>query len=165
MIDVSGFGTGVVIVALESFPMGFGLSQFADDTDPISAKDVEPIGYEMLYDGALFSYDKAAPVEVSVALIPGSDDDINCKILLQNKKSARNFLPLPDITTMIITYPDGGRVILTSGTILKGPLVDSVMSSGRKKSNVYTFVFGTFAGAQNSKELFAGVVQNVLGVL
>lgn len=165
MIDVSGFGTGIVIIALESFPMGFSLSQFADDTDPIAAKDVEPIGYEMLYDGNLFSYDKAAPVEVSVALIPGSDDDINCKILLQNKKGAKSVLPLPDITSMVITYPDGGRVMLTSGTIVKGPLVDSITSNGRRKSNVYTFVFGTFAGAQSSKELFAGVVQNVLGIL
>lgn len=163
MLDISGFGTGIRIIAVESFPMGFSLSKFADDTDPISAKDVEPIGYEMLFDGSLFSFDKAAPIEVAVSLIPGSDDDINCKILLQNKKGGKRLLPLPDITTMIITYPDRGRVILTSGTIIKGPLVDGILSTGRRKSNTYTFVFGSFAGAQSAREIAAGVIQNLLG--
>jgi hypothetical protein len=63
MIDVSGFGTGIVILALQSFPMGFQLTDFADDVDPISAKEVEPIGYEMLFDGELFAYDQASAIE------------------------------------------------------------------------------------------------------
>ena len=63
MINVSGFGTGIVIVSTSSFPMGFSLSKFADDESPISSKELEPFGYEMLYDGGLFAFDKAAPLE------------------------------------------------------------------------------------------------------
>lgn len=159
MIDISGFGTGIVIVAVQSFPTGFSLSQFADDVDPISSREIEPIGYEMLFDGDIATFDKAAPVEVTVSVIPGSEDDINLKILLQNKKSARAIFPIPDITTMIITYPDGGRVILSKGSIIKGPVVDSVLSTGRRKSNSFTFVFGSFAGAQSTKQTLLGIVQ------
>jgi len=164
MIDVSGFGTGITIVALQSFPMGFNLSQFADDQDPLTAKDISPTGYEMLYDGSLFAFDKAAPVEVAVSVIPGSDDDLNLKILLQSKKSTPKILPLPDITSMVITYPDNGRVILSSGSILSGPVVDSITSAGRKKSNTYTFVFGTVTGAQSAKELLVGLAQSALSI-
>lgn len=165
MIDISGFGTGIVVVALQSFPMGFSLSKFADDADPISAKDIEPTGYEMLYDGSLFAFDKAAPVELSVSVIPGSDDDLNLKVLLQSKKGAKKLIPLADVTSMVITYPDGGRVILSNGTILRGPLVDSIEASGRKKSNTFTFVFGSVTGAQSTTQLVASIAQDVLGAL
>lgn len=163
MIDVSGFGTGIVIVALQSFPMGFSLSKFADDAEPISAKDIEAVGYEMLYDGTLFSFDKAAPVELSVSVIPGSDDDLNLKILLSSKKGAKKLIPLTDVTSMVITYPDGGRVILTNGTILRGPLVDSIETSGRRKSNTFTFVFGGITGAQSATQVIADVAATILG--
>lgn len=162
MIDVSGFGTGIVVLALQSFPTGFQLSQFADDSDPIEAKEIEPTGYEMLYDGDLFAFDKATPIEVAVSVIPGTPDDINLKILLQNKHSPKSLIPLPDITSMVITYPDKGRIVLSKGTILKGPLVDSINTSGRRKGNKYTFVFGAFAGAQSSQQLITGIVQGAL---
>lgn len=165
MINVSGFGTSIVVLALQSFPMGFVLKAFADDVDPISAREVEPVGYEMLYDGDLFAYDKATPVEVAVSVIPGSDDDINLKILLQSKKGAAKILPLPDITSMVITYPDKGRVILSKGTILRGPLVDSITTMGRKKGNTYTFVFGAFSGAQSATQVVAGIAQGALDIL
>lgn len=159
MIDVSGFGTGIVVVALQSFPTGFSLSEFADDVDPISAREIEPIGFEKLYDGGLFFFDQTAPIEVSISVIPGSDDDINLKILLQNKKGAKSILPLPDVTSMVITYPDRGRVILTKGSITKGAIIDSITDVGRRKGNTYTFVFESFAGAQSAKQLVTGLLQ------
>ena len=51
MINVSGTGTSVTLLALQSFPMGFTLSNFADDIDPMTSEEVEPTGFEMLYDG------------------------------------------------------------------------------------------------------------------
>ncbi|XAO36691.1 tail fiber protein [Pseudomonas phage WP1] len=52
--------------------MGFSLSKFADDESPISSEELEPFGYEMLYDGGLFAFDRAAPLEVSVSVIAGA---------------------------------------------------------------------------------------------
>jgi hypothetical protein len=165
MIDISGFGAGIYVLALESFPSGFKLSQFADDQDPISSDNIDAVGYEMLYDGSIFFYDKAAPIKISVAVIPGSDDDTNLKILLQSKKGTVSLLPIDDVTSMVITYPNNGFVTLSNGSIISGPLVDSIQSSGRKKSNVYTFLFGSFAGTQSLTQTLATVGQTVLGLL
>src|SRR5579872_4775068 len=155
MINISGSGTSVTILALQSFPMGFAVTQFADDIDPLVADDVETTGTELLYDGSLFAFDKAAAIKLVVGVIAGSDDDINLKIMLQARKANTSILPFPDVTSVVITYPDGGRVILSNGNITSGPLVDSIQSAGRKKGNAFTFMFGSFAGAQSATELVA----------
>lgn len=165
MIDISGSGTKITIVALSSFPMGFTLSQFADDIDPIVAKEIETTGTELLYDGSLFIFDKAAAIELTVGVIAGGSDDINLKILLQARKSNVSILPFVDMTSAIVTYPDGGRAMVSSGSIISGPLIDGVQSSGRKKGNSYTFLFGSFAGAQSAKELVATISQAAIGLL
>ena len=167
MINVSGFGTGIVIDSASSFPMGFSLSKFADDESPISSKELEPFGYEMLYDGGLFAFDKAAPLEVSVSVIAGSEDDINLRILLNSKKGSFRFLPgiIPDMTTLVATLPDGGRTVLSNGTIIKGPAIDTIQNNGRRKGNTYTFVFGSYLGAQTARQAISNVIQSVLEVV
>jgi hypothetical protein len=49
--------------------------------------------------------------------------------------------------------------------MLSGPIADSITSSGRKKGNVYHFVFGSFDGAQSFKEHAAGVARVALSLL
>jgi len=164
MIDVSAQGAEVMIVALASFPIGFKVSQFADDIDPLVAEDVETTGFEMLYDGSLFAFDKAAAVKLAISVIAGSDDDTNLKILLQSRKGTKSILPFEDSTNAVITFSDGGRVMLTNGTIISGPLVDGLQSTGRRKGNTYTFMFGGFAGAQSKKALIATIAQGVAGL-
>ncbi|ATW57895.1 hypothetical protein CNR33_00049 [Pseudomonas phage tabernarius] len=161
MENIGGHGTSITIVALNSFPVGFQLTKLADDVDPISHKEVTTNGYKKLIDGSLFFYSQTAPIEVSVSVVPGSDDDINCKILLQAQKGGLQIIPLPDITTMIITYPKG-RVLLTNGSIVSGPLLDSIADTARKKSNTYTFVFANFAGMQNGKETITTVLREAM---
>ncbi|WGN90789.1 hypothetical protein [Burkholderia phage vB_BglM_WTB] len=165
MIDVTGFGTSILIAAIQTFPIGFELTQFADDVDPIQFENVETTGYEFLYDGTPFFFDKASVIRVTVSVVPGSEDDQNLKILLQARKGSQSIIPIPDTTTMTITYPDGGRVILATGSILTGAIADSVSTEGRRKGNSYTFAFGTFAGAQSATELIATVGQNLLSFL
>ena|ERR1700751_821291 len=164
MIDIGAHGLSITLIALQSFPMGFSISQFSDDVNPLDVKDTEPFGYELLYDGEMFAFDKASVIELSVSVIPGSDDDINLKILLQSKKGGAAILPIPDALTMVINYPTG-TVLLTKGTIISGPLADTVQSSARKKGNTYRFVFSAFAGAQNRIELLGTIAQNVIGIL
>lgn len=165
MEHISGFGTGIVIVAVQSFPMGFKLTKFADDSDPISARDIQPFGYRELYDGNIFTFSQTAPIEVSVSVIPNSEDDINLKILLANKKGGLSLFPFDDITSMVITYPDKGRTVLSHGSIISGPALDSIQSTGRRKSNTYKLVFASVTGAQSAKQLVAGGIQTVLGLL
>ncbi|QRE00387.1 hypothetical protein [Burkholderia phage BCSR52] len=164
MIDISGFGASITIAALQSFPMGFTLKQLADDQDPLTFEEVETTGYEALYDGSFFFFDKASLIKVRMSVIAGSDDDMNLKILLQSRKGSSSIIPLPDSTTMTVGYPNGGRVILTNGSILSGPFADSISQEARKKGNVYTFGFGAFAGAQSGKQLIASIASNILSL-
>ena len=161
MIDISGFGTGVTIIALQSFPMGFTVSEFADDKDAIVCEPMEAAAWDMLYDGTLFAYNKASPVQISLSLIPGSDDDINMKILLQGNVSSSGILPLPNTTSMVINYPSG-LVMLGNGVLYRGPLTDSVQATGRKSGNTYDFAFGSFMGAQSPMEAVAGLISSFL---
>lgn len=166
MIDVSAFGTSVIVVALNSFPLGFSLSEFADDVpDPLSVEATETTGYEMLYDGKIFFYDKASPIKVNVSVISGTRDDINLKVLLQARKGGVSLLPLPDITSIVITYPDGGRVVFSAGSMVSGPFADSLAAIGRRKSNTYTFIFGAAACFQSLEETGATLVRGGLDFL
>lgn len=165
MVNISGYGLGINIVALQTFPMGFDLKSFSDDTDALFIEDTETSGYEMDFEGSLVAYDKAAPIIVSVSVIPNTDDDINLKLLLQARKGGFKWLPIQDVTTMVVTYPDRGRVAFTNGTIIRGPFGDSILSSGRRKSNVYTFAFGAFAGAQSNRQAVIGTIQSLVGLL
>jgi hypothetical protein len=164
MINIGAHGLSIQLIALQSFPMGFSLSQFADDVNPLDVKDTEPFGYELLYDGEMFAFDKANVIELSISVIAGSDDDINLKILLQSRKGGARIAPIPDAVTLVISYPTG-TVMLTKGTILAGPLADTVLADGRKKGNTYRFAFSAFAGAQTRRELIGTITQNVVNVL
>lgn len=141
------------------------MSDFADDVDPIVVEEIQPTDFEMLFDGSLYSFDKASAVMVHVSVIPGSEDDLNLRILLQTRKSGLSILPIDDVTSMSISYPDNGSVMFTGGTILKGPLADSIIQTGRKKSNTYTFVFASFGGFQSGLQTAVTIGQNLLALL
>lgn len=125
----------------------------------------EVSGFERLYDGNIFAFDKTSPILLSVGVIPNTSDDINLKIILQKRKSTPAILPILDTVTMVIVYADGGRVVLSNGTILGGSLADSLMSNGRKKSNRYHFAFGSFDGFQSFRQFAANVVETGLALL
>lgn len=164
MFDVSAFGTGVTIVALQTFPMGFQLSSFADDKDPLTIQDDEVGGFEPLYDGSLFCFTKANPIKVTVSVIPGSDDDINLKVLLGAKRVKKKIDIIPDVTSMVVSYPKAGYVVFSNGSIISGPPADSI-SAGRRRGNSYTFVFGSVNGLQTPLQALSGIVQGALDFL
>lgn len=145
--------------------MGFRLKSFADDLDALTVDAAEVSGFERLYDGNIFSFDKTSPITLSVGIIPNTEDDINLKIILQKRKSTPSILQLADDVTMVIAYADGGRNVLSNGSILGGSIVDSLASHGRKKSNEYHFVFGSFDGFQSYRQFLANAVQTGLSLL
>jgi hypothetical protein len=164
MQDVSAFGTTISILATQSFPIGFTVNKFADDKDPLKIEDIEATGYEFLIDGSLFIFDKAAVIKVQVAVIAASEDDINFKTMLMSRKGSSGVLGLPDVTTMTISYGNGGVVVFTNGSIVSGPLGDSIEQSGRHPSNTYTFVFSDFAGAQSVSEVVNTALNAIAGL-
>ena len=140
-IDISGFGVGVHIVASSTFPQGFQVSQFADDSDPIDIPSIEIAGTAMGLNGDLITWTTAVPVPVNISTIPSSDDDINLSILASGNQAGRNKRPARDTITLVVVYPDETRAVYTNGVLTSAPPGKSIASSGRQKTNTYNFMF------------------------
>ena len=141
MNNIGGFGLKLSVTASMTFPIGFIITQFADDADPFDVPDIQIRDKAMGLNGDLISWGKAVPVSIKISVIPDSQDDINLSILAKTNKVGAGRNPVTDVIGMIGTYPDGSVVILTNGVMTDAPLASSVSSSGRMKSKTYSFAF------------------------
>lgn len=141
MTDISGFGASVSLVASSTFPAGILLTQFADDADPIDSPAVDLAGTAMGLNGDLVSWSTAVPLPLNISLIPNSDDDNNMQILAERNRPGRGKTPARDSITLIVVYPDGQTKTFTNGTLTSSPSTLSIASSGRQKTNTYSFMF------------------------
>jgi hypothetical protein len=141
MIDVSGVGLVVNIKASNTFPSGFAVTQFADDGDSITFDEMEIGGSAMGLNGDLVTWDKVAPINVPINVIPNGDDDINLGILFEANRAGRGKKTAKDVITMTVIYPNGKSTTLSGGRLLKGKPSNSVASEGRMTSKSYSFAF------------------------
>lgn len=141
MNNVGGFGLKVTCIASQTFPVGLTLSQFADDSDPFDNPAIPIHDSAMGLNGDLVYWKKATPIKISLGIIPGSDDDINLKILANVNRAGAGKQPVSDKINLIAIYPDGTKKALFNGMLTDAPLMGSVSSSGKLKSSVYSFVF------------------------
>lgn len=139
--DIAGFGLQVQIKASVTFPSGFTVTQVADDADPFDLPEVVIAESAMGVNGDLISWSKANPLMPAIAVVPGSDDDLNLSILFEANRTARGKSSARDVITMVGIYPNGDTITFTEGKILAGPPGKSVASSGRFKTNSYKFAF------------------------
>src|SRR4051812_24242460 len=101
---------------------------------------------KMGLNGTLITWSVAAPIEIKVAVVPGSLDDQNLAILLEANRVGRNKSSAMDRITLTATYPTGPRKTLSPGRITGGPVASSVAAAGRLKSKTYTFTFENTSG-------------------
>jgi hypothetical protein len=141
MQNISGFGGRIDIIASNTFPIGLGITQFADDTDPFDIPDLVVADKAMGLNGDLITWQKPNPINMSISVIPSSDSDINLAILLEANRVGRGKIGARDIITMTISYPEGNFIILQQGVITNGMPASSVASSARLKSKTYGFTF------------------------
>lgn len=139
--DVSGFGTILTLVASNTFPIGFLISQFADDGDPIDLPAITINGSAMGLNGDLITWSKASEIKTSINVIEGSDDDTNLSILLEANRVGRGKLSARDSVILTVVYPSGKTLTLAPGVIVDGQPGPSVASAGRLKTKKYDFVF------------------------
>lgn len=139
--DISAFGLRVTVKASQTFPSGFVLSQFADDSDPVDSQSVQLRDKAMGLNGDMVVWSKANPVLLTLAVIPGTDDDRNLAILAAANRAAAGRRPAQDIITVTVAYPDGTSVRLLRGVITDGILGKPVASAGRMKTKPYIFAF------------------------
>lgn len=141
MQDVSGYGTRIDISANRSFPEGFGVTEFADDADPINTPDNKVADGKMGLNGSLITWSTANAVMLDISVVPNSEDDQNLAILLENNRPGLGKAPVQDIVFATIIWPDGSQDQFGPGRIMEGPPAKSVASAGRLKSRTYKFMF------------------------
>ena len=145
--DVSGFGIRLNVIASSTFPVGFQVTQFADDADPFDIPAIQIADKAMGLNGDLIVWSTANPILVTINVIPGTDDDKNLAILLEANRVGRGKTSAQDAVTMTAIYPSGAPLTLTAGRITDGPTGSSVASAGRLKSKAYMFGFENRIGA------------------
>lgn len=141
MQDISGFGLRLNIRASVTFPVGFDITQFADDADPFDSPEITVAESAMGLNGDLLRWNNANPIVRTISVVPGSDDDRNLAALFEANRAGRGKNPVQDEITLTAVYPDGRVETYSPGAITAGHSGKSVASTGRLKSKTYTFVF------------------------
>lgn len=141
MTDISGYGLRIRVLASETFPVGFDITQFADDTDPFDFPSMQIADSAMGLNGDQISWTTANSIAVSISVVPGSPEDINLGILFEANRAGKGKTPARDNITMIGMYGDDKFITLIKGIISEGMPGNAVASSGRMKSKTYSFRF------------------------
>lgn len=148
MQDVSGFGLAVSLTASVTYPTGISITKFADDADPFDIPEITIKDGAMAVNGDLVTWSKATKIDIKIAVIPGSPDDVALAVLAENNRVGLGKTSVQDKINLTGVYPDGSTVNLTNGTPTTYMPGFSVATAGRKKSRVYGFQFenvnGTF---------------------
>lgn len=141
MQNISGFGLRIIVVALNTFPVGFPVTEFADDSDPFDVPNLQIGDSAMGLNGDLIAWAKANPIKINLNVIPSSIDDINLGILFEANRPGKGKVPANDKIIITGIYPSGDIITLTNGIITDGSPLSAVASAGRLKSKTYSFAF------------------------
>lgn len=135
---------GVQIVIEPEAGSEIVLTDFADDTDPLSIDDIE-IGVPMFdINGFLFRKTKLESVSCHIALIPGSESEVKLKeFMLRNLPLSKG---LSMIKNMIVHYSSEADenkhdFAFYTGFIIGSSIGYAATSQGRIKTKEYSFSF------------------------
>ena len=143
--DISAFGIRVQIFASVTFPAGITITQFADDGDSLDVPQQQIADKAMGVNGDFITWSKANPLNLTLNIIPASDDDRNMSVLLEANRVARGKRGARDVITLTAIYPDGTTQTWSQGRITDGIPGKALASSGRMKTKPYLFTFENLA--------------------
>lgn len=141
MKDVSGVGLKIVIRASISYPMGIVVTAFSDDSDPFDVPESVLAEYGMGLNGDLVVNRRITPIEFTVAVIPGTDEDVALTTLAEANRVSRNKVSYKDSISASVEMPDGSMKVFRDGVIVAAPVLTGVAGNGRQKTKLFKFVF------------------------
>lgn len=141
MTNISGNGLIVNLQASVTFPVGFEITQFADDADPFDIPTQTISETAMGLNGDMVVWTALSPIEISISVIPNSDDDKNLSTLFEANRGGKDKRVAKDVITLTGIYPDNKKIQLVNGAIISGNSGLSIASAGRMKSKTYVFRF------------------------
>lgn len=150
MFDLSAIGVSVRVIASRTFPVGFTITEFADDADPFDIPNIDIATPTLNVNGELVRVSTPTPIVITLNAIPHSDADNNLAIIFEANRATRGKRHAGDIITLTGIYPTGQTVSLTNGVMTNGAPGTGVASAGRVKSKAYTFAFEGKAGTRNN---------------
>lgn len=140
-VNISGFGLQARVKASTTFPEGVTITQFADDQDPVDNPELIIAESGMGLNGDHVVWSKATPLDLTFAVIPESDDDINLTILHDANRVAKGKRGARDSIDITLNYPSGRIITFTGGIVISGSAATSTASSGRFKTKTFKFRF------------------------
>ncbi len=146
MSDVSGFGSVANVIASASFPTGFPVTQFSDDTDAFDFPSIQIGDAAMGVNGDLITWSKANPLKGTISAIVGSTSDQALQTIYKNNLVGKGKTNVQDVITVTIIYPDFTQVTFTGGKMTDGMPGKSLSSAGRLKTRIYGFAFESVVG-------------------
>ena len=141
MHDISAIGVSVRCIASLTFPVGFTITEFADDADPFDLPAIDIATPSMNVNGDLVVFSAATPILITLNVIPGSDADNNLSVVFEANRPGKNKRHAGDIITLVANYPDGSALMLSEGKMTNGVPGNSPASAGRIKSKAFSFAF------------------------
>ena len=118
--DISGFGLRVQLIASIRFPIGFSVTEFADDADPFDLPSIQVADTAMTLNGDIVSWSTPVPINLTLNVIPGSEDDDNLASLFEANRVGLGKVSTADLITLVATYPNGNFITLINGRIVNG---------------------------------------------
>lgn len=141
MHDISAIGVSVRCIASQTFPVGFTITEFADDADPFDLPSMDIATPSMNVNGDLIVFSAPNPILITLNVIPGSDADNNLSVIFEANRAGKNKRHAGDIITLVANYPDGATLMLSQGKMTSGVPGNSPASAGRIKSKAFGFAF------------------------
>lgn len=146
MTDISHTGA-VVTIAASNTTGGtpVPLTAFPKDTDPVSVPNITLGGLEVGTNGDPITWSEAAPKELTLAVIPGSNDHRFLHRLLQQNTPEKGKRAANDVITLTRVMPNGAVLTAKNGKLTEGPPAMTQASRGRISTVTYKFLFGSMS--------------------
>jgi len=141
MIDLSHFGAIATITASNTLPVPAPITHFADDADGMDLPEMTIADMVMGTNGDAVTWTIAAPIEITVNLIPNTLSHLTMNIIFEANRAEKGKLPARDELTLVRIAPDGSTLTLTGGKLISGTPATSMASSGRLKTSAYKLRF------------------------
>ena len=143
MYDVSASGIKLRVLAFPLYPAGFDVSRFPDDASPLEIDNQQIADTGMGVNGDLVAWSTPNPIEMSVSVIPGSEEDDALASIWAVDRIGGSKIAAFNKITIVVTYPSGKVVTYTGGKMIEGPAGTSTDNSARLQSKTYRFAFET----------------------
>jgi len=138
---IASTGIELLVQTPVTFPVGFTITEFADDGDSLTGDPLQIGDSAMNVNGKNVEWSTPTVVKKTVNLIAGSDSDKNMALLFDSNRIGPGKIITGETITWIVTYPSGDVLRLTGGSTREYDFGLDAMQTGRIKSKMYSVDF------------------------